>query len=114
MLVPEVMNTCVPVVVNHGVPVGACVWVSQQELGSVHSSVNGGSIECSTHWVHSHILSARLECFHRFDINEKNLMIDTAHLLHAGLLSERAMGKRFVIEMMVHGKVTTPSAPHCL
>ena len=25
MLVPEVMNTCVPVMVNHGVPVGACV-----------------------------------------------------------------------------------------
>jgi hypothetical protein len=25
LLVPEVVNACVPVVVNHGVPVGACV-----------------------------------------------------------------------------------------
>jgi hypothetical protein len=38
VLVPEVMNTCVPVMVNHGVPVGACVRACvrmcvQQETG---------------------------------------------------------------------------------
>ena len=34
MRVPEAVNVCVPVMVNHGVPVGACVRVCvQQEIG---------------------------------------------------------------------------------
>ena len=34
MPVPEVVNVCVPVMVNHGVPVGACVRACvQQEIG---------------------------------------------------------------------------------
>jgi hypothetical protein len=35
--VPEVVNVCVPVVVNHGVPVGACVRVLQQEVGQINT-----------------------------------------------------------------------------
>jgi hypothetical protein len=39
VLVPEVVNACVPVMVNHGVPVGACVRACvQQEPGSIFRS----------------------------------------------------------------------------
>jgi hypothetical protein len=36
--VPEVVNVCVPVMVNHGVLVGARVRVLQQESGSIYRS----------------------------------------------------------------------------
>jgi hypothetical protein len=39
--VPEVVNVRVPVMVNHGVPVGACVWVFQQESGSMYTRLCG-------------------------------------------------------------------------
>jgi hypothetical protein len=54
--VPEVVNVCVPVMVNHGVPVGACVRACvracvQQETGQYIQVCPPINILLSVQWV---------------------------------------------------------------
>ena len=56
MLVPGVMNTCVPVMVNHGVPVGACVRACVRACVCVYNRKRGSIIRSPVYVVHRSFL----------------------------------------------------------